>query len=132
MPTDLSSTQARKMTEIILQRIKMHGSYEITNEVLKHLGVITLCDHAAQKYITHITTKVMGLSRAQKKEVLFEVPAGRWQHFKAAVFPTFLLRAFPIKTKVETKEVEFIASAIFPEIEPIQEQWFLFVDESSH
>lgn len=66
-------------------------------------------DHVARDILFTIYQKILGKrlhEETQLGQAIFF--ASWWQHLKATIFPEWLLRFFPIKTRTEVFEVKYV------------------------
>jgi len=87
--------------------------------VKHHLELETFYDAMIEALVYHIKTYILAEEVDNRSKVIrftYNFPSNWWQHFRAQVFPRWLLKRFPIKLTEYTKvkRVTFRKYATYP------------------
>ena len=113
--------------EVVLEKIRFQCVQTFSPEMLADLSVR---ESIHTSFARAMTTAILALPLwaedmgEHETEVRYDEPVDWWQHFKAAKFPRWALRLWPVQERTTCRMATFQAYAVYPKfamIHPEQE-----------
>ena len=105
------------LEKIVLERVKMGLGVRMSGHALEKADVNLIALELNKGIEAYFTTELLAETVGEySKVVYFRCPRNWFQMFKMQYFPAWLLRAFPIKMKLQEETVVFTVKAVYPKL----------------
>ena len=108
------SDQAPEISKMTLERIQFQLSQEFGKFTLSQTKATLTEDTIWDSIVYRLRTEILGQHDIQTYNVSVDVPKDWWEHFKFQHLPPWWQHRWPIKWKIETREVTFDHKALWP------------------
>lgn len=127
----MNTEKTLEINSTILEKVKF-GMVTRFSEELLHNTEISISSLIADEFNVRFAASILGQKRVIKEKVCYEFPANWFQWLVNDHFPKWYKKRFPVKTEYFYKDVEITASALFPELKPIAENYNIVYHAKAH
>lgn len=106
-----------QLEKIVLENMKMQLGVRLGSHALEKAEVHIMAHELLKGVDVYFQTELLSETVGEyAKTVNFRCPRNWFQMFKMQYFPAWLLRAFPIKMKLQEETVVFTVKAVYPKL----------------
>ena len=103
----MAEAPTEEISQLILEKVQLSARVMMSAEMADSIGIKAFTDHCAEQVQYIFTAHLLG--NVVHREVRhYSHPASWWQGFKAALFPDWLRRHYPVRMTEVDLETKFM------------------------